>query len=194
MKIFKTVLMLCASLCALLPHPTTAQAQVRQQGGRVPPNQVRPNQVRPNQPANPKQAARRDALEMQVLNRFVKRASDEISLDGPQRDRLMEVLRNSSARRRQLTQRTNELHRQFQVAIRDPATPQETFARLLADHQQLRRDEQQITDAEQADLRGFLTPRQQAHFLMLWIRLQENARAVQAQMPPGTPPGMPPGR
>jgi hypothetical protein len=182
MKILKTIMVLCTSLVALLPFDAGAQGP--------PPRPGAPQ--RPNAQQQ-RQAARRDALELQVLNRFVKRTSDEMSLDQGQRTRLLDVVRNSSLKRKQLTQRTNELHRRMAVAIRDQSTSPETFTRLLADHQQLRRDEQQITDAEQNDLRAFLSPRQQALFLMQWIRLQENARAVQAQMGPDGPP-LPGGR
>jgi hypothetical protein len=134
---------------------------------------------------------RRDALEAQVLTRFAKRASDEMALDGTQRTRLAEVIRSTSTRRKQLNQRSMEMHKRFMQAIRDQATTPEAFTKLLADQQALRHEEQQIADSEMTELQRFLTPRQQAHFLMLWIRLQDNARQIQSQMPNGRGGGLP---
>lgn len=134
---------------------------------------------------------RRDLLEAQVLNRFVNRASMDMGLDATQRQHLIDVVRGSAQRRKALNQRSMQLHRQFAVAIRDLDTQQDAFTKMLADHQALRREEQQIADSEQAELQKFLTPRQQVTFLILWIRLQENARQIQMQIPPdgSGPPG-----
>jgi hypothetical protein len=134
---------------------------------------------------------KRDALAAQVLQRFVNRASQEMQLDANQRTQLATVVRNSAERRNQLNMRTNALHRQFADAIRNQDTAQPEFTQLLNSHAALRREEQQIADDEQKELQKFLTPRQQAHFLMLWIKLQENARAIQSRVPdaPDTPPG-----
>lgn len=155
-----------------------AQTPARTQTPRVP-------------PAPGRAPARRDALEAQVLTRFVNRASDEMSLDGTQRTRLIQVVRSSAQRRKALNQRSMELHRRFTQAVRDQATPNDAFTRLLNDQQGLRREEQQIADTEQTELQRFLTPRQQAQFLMLWIRLQDNARQIQTQVPNGRAGGLP---
>jgi hypothetical protein len=167
-------------LCAV---PAAAAAQ------RTPPV---PGVPRAQQPPA-RRDAKRDALEAQVLNRFLTRAGDEVGHDAAQRTRVGEIVRASGMRRRALNDRSVELHRRFQVAIRTADTPPATFSRLLADHQALRTEEQQIGESEQVELKKILTPRQQAHFLMLWIRLQENARAIQAQRPGPPPGGLPPG-
>ncbi|MEO5511861.1 MAG: hypothetical protein ABIV28_08000 [Longimicrobiales bacterium] len=164
------------TLLSAVPAPSAGQ--------QAPP----PPMVPRAQPPLPRRDAKRDALEAQVLNRFLNRASDDVGLDGAQRTRVGEIVRASGLRRRALNGRSVELHRRFQVAIRTADTPPATFSRLLADHQALRSEEQQIAETEQAELKKVLSPRQQAHFLMLWIRLQENARQIQAQRP-GPPPG-----
>ena len=154
----------------MLPPALSAQAP-------PPPPRARAAAQRP--------APKRDVLESQILNRFVNHAAQEMALDATQKGQLTQVVRASAVRRKQLNQRANMLNRRMQAAIRDQATSSDAFTRLLADHEQLRRDELQITETEQTELARFLTPRQQAHFLMLWIRLQENARKVQAQVPGG---------
>jgi hypothetical protein len=130
---------------------------------------------------------RRMALEAQVFEKFLDRASKEMALDAGARTQLTELVRGSAQRRRALNQRTMDVHRRLNVAVKTPETPAATFTRLLSEHQALRAEEQKIAEDEQATLRGLLTPRQQAQYLMMWIRLQENARQIQAQRPVGPP-------
>jgi hypothetical protein len=178
MHMLAVVLATAAAATAITPMAPSAQVHAQRPGA--------PGAQPPGRPP-----LRRDALEAQVLTRFAKRASDEMALDGTQRTRLAEVIRSTSTRRKQLNQRSMEMHKRFMQAIRDQATTPEAFTKLLADQQALRHEEQQIADSEMTELQRFLTPRQQAHFLMLWIRLQDNARQIQSQMPNGRGGGLP---
>ncbi len=130
---------------------------------------------------------RRDALERQVLMRFLNRASDEMSLDAAKRSQLSDVVHGIAMRRKSLNQRSVELHRKLIVAVKTPETPAATFTRLIEDQQAMRKEEHQIADDEMTELGRVLTPRQQAQYTLLWLRLQENARQIQAIRPAGGP-------
>ena len=144
-------------------------------------------QQRPLDRASPVAAARRDSLEMRVIRRFVERAGGEMALDAAQRRRLDEVLQATADRRRQVNQRSADLQRRMNQAVRRPATPAAVFDRLLQEQRTLRVEHQRILDQEQDALGEFLTPRQRAHFQTLWVRLQQDARQIQAQQPDGGP-------
>ncbi len=182
-RALRRALMVVACTLAVTPFtPATRDAAAQGPPGR--PGQIaRP----PQPPLNRAQAARRDALEAQVLDRFLTRAATEMRIDATQKDQLGVIVRESAQRRRALNQRAMDLNRRLNVATRLADTPEATFARLLEDHEALRREETQIADREQAELRKILPPRQHAHFLTLWMRLQENARQIQAQRPIGPP-------
>ena len=165
-------LMKTALLAASLAVTATAVGRDVVSAQGVPPGQ---------RPLAPRAAQRRDALEAQILNKFVNRASQEMSLDQAQRAKLADVVHASAGRRKALNQRTLEMHRRIMDALRNAGTSQDAFTQLLASHRQLRREEQDIAETEQQELQRFLNARQQAQFLMMWIRLQENARQIQAQ-------------
>lgn len=165
--------------------PAMASAQQR------PLSQQRSVQQRPLAPralpdrASPVAAARRDSLEARVIRRFVERAGGEMALDATQRRRLDEVLQATADRRRLVNQRSADLQRRMNQAVRRPATPAAVFDRLLQEQRTLRVEHQRILDQEQDALGEFLTPRQRAHFQTLWVRLQQDARQIQAQQPDG---------
>lgn len=183
----KTRILAVLLLVGAAVSPTHAFAQVQAEAQAQTPARTQTPRV----PPAGRGPAGRDALEAQVLTRFVNRASIEMSLDATQRTRLVQVVRSSAQRRKALNHRSLELHRRFTQAVRDPATPNDAFTRLLSDQQGLRREEQQIADTEQTELQRFLAPRQQAQFLMLWLRLQDNARQIQTRVPNGRIGGLP---
>ena len=139
------------------------------------------------QPPGPPEG-RRDALEAMVLGRFVNRAGTELGLNPMQTRRLGETLKGSALQRRALNQRTMQLRRGLADAVRRPDTQESVFIELLTEQQRLRREEQRILEQEHAQLQQFLSPRQRAHFLLLWARLQDDARQVQARPGGGLPP------
>ena len=140
-------------------------------------------QQRPRQAPPDVRATRRDTLEALLIRRFVDRAGVEMALDASQRQRLDGVLQATAERRRAVALRSGELQRRLNQAVRRPATPPGAFTQLLREQRALRREQQVIVDQEQDELGRFLTPRQQAHFLTLWVRLQQDARRVQALQP-----------
>lgn len=129
---------------------------------------------------------RRAQLEQQVLQRFVQRASDQLALPAATRPRLAQVIRESSADRRALNQQTMQLRRRMALAVQGSAEDAE-FTRLLEEQRRLREREHELWLREQARLEEILTPRQRAHFTLLWFRLQEEARDLMLQRPPGPP-------
>jgi hypothetical protein len=123
---------------------------------------------------------RRQQLEEQVLTRFVERAGDELRLDAGRREQLRTHVRNSAAERRQLHRASLELRRRMLQSLNTQAEDAE-FERLLRELRELQDREQSLADRELEQLGAFLTPRQRAHYLLLWMRLQENARALLMQ-------------
>ncbi|NJD09075.1 MAG: hypothetical protein FIB01_01075 [Gemmatimonadetes bacterium] len=76
--------------------------------------------------------------------------------------------------------------------MRDPAATDAQFDQLLAEQNALRLREHQLWQREQNRLAQVLTRRQRAHFVLLWLRLQDAARGLMMQR--GIPParGLPP--
>lgn len=131
---------------------------------------------------------RRAQLEQQVLQRFVQRASDQLALPAATRPRLAQVMREIASDRRQLNQESMQLRRRLAQAVQGGAEDAE-FNRLLDDQRRLRQREHELWLREQARLEEILTPRQRAHFTLLWFRLQEDARTLMMQRTPPGPPG-----
>ena len=77
-------------------------------------------------------------------------------------------------------------------AVRDEATPDSEFTRLIAEMTRLRAQEEEMWKADQESLSRILSPRQHARFVMMWIRFNEQIR--DAAMNRGGMGGPPPGR
>jgi hypothetical protein len=123
---------------------------------------------------------RRAQLEEQVLDRFVQRAGDDLELDAAHRTQLRTYVRASAAERRQLHRASLELRRRMLQGLNQGGDDAQ-FEGLLREHAELQEREQALADRELAQLAAFLTPRQRTHYLLLWMRLQENARAMLMQ-------------
>jgi Spy/CpxP family protein refolding chaperone len=135
-------------------------------------------------------STRRGQLERQVLSRFLDRAARELELDAAGRARLEGVLHASVEQRRAIAQEAARLRQDLNAALRDPATPDAEFERLLNELAELRAREIRIWREEQAALADALTPRQRARFLVMSARLNERIRALRAagNQPAGPPP------
>jgi Spy/CpxP family protein refolding chaperone len=138
-------------LCALLAVPQLAQAQ-------------RPQQQR------------REQLEAQIAQRFLNHVATELALEPNTRTRLEQHLRESGPVRRRLAQSTVQLRGRILRAVRDDATPDSEFARLINEMTRLRDEEETLWKSDQDALRRILTPRQHARFIVMWIRFNEQVR------------------
>ncbi|HSJ14878.1 MAG TPA: hypothetical protein VK939_10710 [Longimicrobiales bacterium] len=132
------------------------------------------------QPGTGRPADRRMQLEQRVLMRFVERAGDELQLDEARRERLRTVVRTNALERRQLHRAAALLRQQLASSLAQDA-PDSAFARILAEQRSLRSRELALAGREQDQLASFLTPRQQAQYLLLWLQLQDNARMLVQQ-------------
>lgn len=123
--------------------------------------------------AQERQDERRAALEAQVYQRFLDRASQQLGLDGAQRGRLDQVLQATAIQRRGLARKGGELRMELVRALRDPATTEAEFNRLLVELDSLRDREFEVWREEQRALAGVLNPRQRAAFIGLRGRFNE---------------------
>jgi hypothetical protein len=138
-------------------------------------------QSSPDQTRRAALEARRDSLEAEVMNRFVEQLTRELRLDAEQKTRTERALRMGAHRRRELMRTTSELRGEIVRALRNSATTDAEFNRLLAQQEMLRQREQDLWTREQDDLARILNPRQRAHFVVQWARFQENVRDIVAQ-------------
>jgi hypothetical protein len=139
---------------------------------------------RPGRPGQQKE--RREELETQIVQRFLNHVAMELQLDGNTRARLEQHLRQTAARRRALAQSTVQLRGQMLRAVRDSSTADAEFTRLIGEMTRLRGQEEDMWRSDQESLRGILTPRQHARFVVMWIRFNEQIRDA-AMRRPGPP-------
>jgi hypothetical protein len=169
--------LLCALLPALLLGGPAVYGQVHgQQGGGA------------DQARRAVLEARRDSLEAQIMNRFLLQLGRELRLDDDQRARAERAMRTGAARRRELMSSSAELRARLHRAVRDPGTSDAALVLLLTEHEALRQRENVLWRLEQDELAEVLTPRQRVHFLLLWVRFQDDVRQIlmQQMRPPGS--------
>jgi hypothetical protein len=123
-------------------------------------------------------AARRDSLEAEVVRKFVHRLARDLQLDANQRAQTELVLRDSGVRRRDLSRASSQLRSSIYRAVRDTTTAAADFVRLLADYEALSSREHELWRREQDELARILDPRQRAHFLLSWVRFQDDMREI----------------
>jgi Spy/CpxP family protein refolding chaperone len=138
-------------------------------------------------PGGPPQGdPRRQQLQRQIVQRFMQHVTDELNLDAATRRKLEEQLRQSGDERREIARATNDLRRRIVDATRDSSTPDAEFTRLLNELTALRQKEEDRWKADQDGLSRILTPRQQARFVFMWLRFNEQVREM-ALRPPQRP-------
>ena len=120
----------------------------------------------------------RQALEQQIIRRFVEQTGRELALESEARTRLEQILQQSNERRRALVAASANLRRQLAAAIREPGTEDTRFQALLAEARQLRKQEHDLWELDHAEIARTLTPRQQAIFALRWIRFQERIQQM----------------
>ena len=134
----------------------------------------------------PPREPRREALQAQIVERFVTNASARMGLDQEARDKLQQYLRDSGKQRRELAIRSAHLRRRMMEGVRDSATSDADLRRLLVETVALRDKEGELFKEEQESLSRFLTPRQQVEFVFMWLRFNDQIRDL-AVRPPGRP-------
>ena len=145
-----------------------------------------PAAVSAQQPQMPNQE-RREQLEAQIVQRFLDNASVEMKLDANSRTRLEQFLRQTAQARRRLAQQSVQLRGHMLRAVRDDATPDAEFERLINETTRLRDQEEAMWKSDQESLRRILTPRQHARFIVMWMRFNEQIRDM-ANRRGGPPP------
>lgn len=137
----------------------------------------RPDGPRQNEP-------RRQMLQAQVGAKFMEQVSRRLKLDEGTRNRLQQHLRLSGEARRDLAERSQILRLQLMRAVRDSSTSDAELHRLLGEANALRQREYELWRQDQEALGGILTPRQQAQFLFMWMRFNEQIREIKRSGPP----------
>lgn len=127
---------------------------------------------------NPQMQQRRQMLQKQVGERFLQHVTQQLRLDEPTRAKLEQHLRASGQDRQQLARRGAQLRMEMMRAVRDSATSDAEFRRLLADATALRQREEDLWKTDQQALARILTPRQQVQFVFMWMRFTEQIRDV----------------
>ena len=130
--------------------------------------------------------ARREALQGEVVRRFMNHVTNQLQLEQSVRGRLEQHLRASGEERRSLAQRSAEVRRQAMDALRDSSTNEADFRRLLSEMTALRQREENLWQADQETLSRILTPRQHVQFVFMWLRFNEQVREL--ARPQGGPP------
>jgi len=126
----------------------------------------------------PESNARRQMLQGQIVQRFMNHVSRELNLDATTRGRLEQQMRVSGEERRQLARGTADLRRAMMTAVLDSTTNDAEFRRLLAQMTALRQQEEDLWKSDQAALSRILTPRQQARFVFMWLRFNDQIREM----------------
>jgi hypothetical protein len=96
--------------------------------------------------------ARRDSLEAEVVQKFVRRLGRELKLSSAQQSQTEQVLRQSGLQRRELSRASMQLRGRIYRAARSDATPEAEFIRLLAEHEALRVREHDLWRRDQEQL------------------------------------------
>jgi Spy/CpxP family protein refolding chaperone len=156
------------SLLFLVLVPALGHAQQQQGSTR-----------RPSDPARrAAEQARRDSLEVEIVQKFIGDLTRELKLDATQRGHIERVLTESGARRRELMRTSGQLRGRMRAALREGTTADADFTRLLAEHDQLRVREHDLWRRDQDELARFLTPRQRTQFLIHWSNFQDKVREI----------------
>ena len=142
----------------------------------------------PPPPPNPQMNARREALQRQIVGRFMDHVTRQLGLDAATRTKLEQQMRASGEQRGALARSTADLRMKMMGAVRDSTVRDSDFNRMLSDLTTLRQREEDLWKADQKALSRILTPRQQVQFVFMWLRFNEQVREMAMQRPGMRPP------
>lgn len=154
------------TLCLALLVPALASAQQRDSTRRSDPARRAAEQ------------ARRDSLEVEIVQKFIGDLTNALKLDATQRGQIERALTESGARRRELMRTSGRLRGRMRAALRDANTADADFMKLLGEYDVLRAREHDLWRRDQDELARFLTPRQRTQFLIHWANFQERVREI----------------
>lgn len=171
-------------LVAALAAPSLARAQ-------------EPAPVRAGAPAYAERAApdvgQRQALQRELFNRFMNRASNRLGLTPEESQRLRGVVAMHDRRRRDLAQEARVVRTELAHANADPSTPPAEYDRLLARMADLRARDLDLWRTEQAELGQVLNPRQRAQFMAMRLEFFDRVQRMREQRRLGAGPAAGPG-
>lgn len=139
---------------------------------------IGPMPLAAQRPGGPPPQQRRDMLEHQVGERFMRGVATQLKLDAPTRVKLQEHLLKSGEQRRDLAERSQILRIQMVRAARDTTTSDAQLRAYLNEASELKQREDEIWKSDQAALSRILTPRQHVQFVFMWLRLNEQIRDI----------------
>jgi hypothetical protein len=122
--------------------------------------------------------ARRDSLEAEVVQKFVRRLTRDLKLNAAQQTQTERVLKESGVQRRELSRASMQLRGRIFRAARNAETTEAEFIGLLAEHEALRAREHDLWRNDQEQLARILDPRQRALFLLSWAHFQDDMRDI----------------
>jgi Spy/CpxP family protein refolding chaperone len=139
---------------------------------------------------------RRAQLEARIHERFMDEVSSRLGLDEGQKERMSATLQQTMETRQSMALRGRQLRQHLVAAVQDSATAMTEIERILREMKELRRQEFELAEREDAVMAEFLTPRQQAEFLVLRTRFNERVQQLRGNMQrrgqgPMRPPGGP---
>ena len=137
----------------------------------------------------PQSEDRRAELEQQVRHRFMMQVARRLQLSEPQREGLMEVLREGAEARQELAEASRALRHDLMQAVRTDDTEMATYEAILARLQELRERERAIEQREEARLADVLDARQRALFLIMRMEFNERIRGMRGPGGRGGGPG-----
>jgi Spy/CpxP family protein refolding chaperone len=143
-------------------------------------------QAQPGQPGQPGEA--RAGLERQFRERFAEVVRRRLNLNDAQMQQLGQV-NNRYERERMLLLREERQMRQAlrQEVLAGDSAEQPKVAELLDRALRIQRQRLDITEREQRDLAGFLTPVQRAMYVGLQDDLRRRLEDIRQQRRPGAP-------
>ncbi len=131
-----------------------------------------PDEERPGEPLQ--QAER-------LIQMFLDHATTELNLTVEQRAGLEVALRETMARRGELSRGQFQLRRQIGEALANPASGDDEFRRLSEASLALKRQEVELLHWQQQRLTQVLTPRQSLRFMLLQERLAQRIEAMRRE-------------
>jgi Spy/CpxP family protein refolding chaperone len=124
---------------------------------------------------------RRQALQQQVVERFLTNYRTQAGLTDEQFERLRETLRQSFEARNALAQREREAFRELESQMRPGVAADEAkVTDLLDDLVRIQAERAERARAEQQEYAAFLSPVQRAQLTLAWQRLQMQMERVRA--------------
>lgn len=116
-----------------------------------------------------------------VIEAFLDHATAELNLTVEQRSGLEQVLRETMGRRAELARSQAQVRRQVRDALSDPATADQEFRRLAGAILDVRREEIELLDWQEARLFEVLTPRQTLRFMLLQQQLAQRVEDMRKE-------------